>query len=52
MKEDDTIVSSGESLKFKMVWNKVNYDMTKLGKDNTVGEMRKYIEELTGFTFF
>lgn len=48
MKEDDTIVSSGESLKFKMVWNKVNYDMTKLGKDNTVGEMRKYIEELTG----
>uniref|UniRef100_A0A7M5X2J7 Ubiquitin-like domain-containing protein n=2 Tax=Clytia hemisphaerica TaxID=252671 RepID=A0A7M5X2J7_9CNID len=31
-----------------MVWNKSNYEMTKLGKSNTVADLREYIAELTG----
>lgn len=46
--ETDKLVCKGEQLSFKMVWNKKSYDMVKLGKENTVGEMRRYIEELTG----
>jgi len=46
--EDNGIECCGEPFKFKMVWNKVNYDMVKLGKGNNVGHLRKYIEELTG----
>jgi len=46
----DAVVCCGDPVKFKMVWNKVNYDMAKLGKENTVGDLRKYIDELTGIS--
>ena len=40
--------TQGEPLNFKMVWNKQNYEVNKLGTLNSVGHMRKHIEELTG----
>ena len=52
---DDTSVENtealqqkGEPLNFKMVWNKKNYEVNVLGTLNSVGSMRKHIEELTG----
>ena len=44
-KQDEII--KGEEVTFKMVWNKTNYDIT-LGLENSVLELRKHIEELTG----
>ena len=46
--KEDTVACNGDPVKFKMVWNKVNYEMVKLGKQNTVSDLRKYIDELTG----
>lgn len=47
-KENQTNNIKGEPISFKMVWNKHTYDITKLGLQNTVAELRKHIEELTG----
>jgi len=46
--ESNEILVKGTLLNFKMVWNKTNYEINKLGNENTVGEFRKHIEELTG----
>lgn len=44
----DTLLQKGEPLNFKMVWNKKNYEVKKLGTLNSVQCMRQHIEELTG----
>jgi len=44
----DSLEQKGEPLNFKMVWNKKNFAVDKLGTLNSVGCMRKHIEELTG----
>jgi len=45
---DEAVTQKGEPLNFKMVWNKQNYEVNSLGTLNSVGHMRKHIEELTG----
>lgn len=46
--KSNTLELKGELLNFKMVWNKTNYEINVLGSLNSVGDLRKHIEELTG----
>jgi len=48
VEDTESIKQKGEPLNFKMVWNKKNYEVNVLGTLNSVGSMRKHIEELTG----
>lgn len=43
----DVFEKKGDALSFKMVWNKKNYEINVLGTLNSVGDLRKHIEELT-----
>jgi len=45
---EEAVTQKGEPLHFKMIWNKHNYEVSTLGTLNSVGHMRRHIEELTG----
>jgi hypothetical protein len=40
--------TKGEALKFSIVFNKQNFDVTELGVDNTLAELRRVVLKLTG----
>ena len=43
-----SLENKGTLLNFRVMWNKTKYDIDNLGTLNTVGDLRRRVEQLTG----
>lgn len=43
-----SLENKGTLLNFRVMWNKTKYDIDNLGPLNTVGDLRRRVEQLTG----
>ena len=43
-----SLENKGTLLNFRVMWNKTKYDIDNLGSLNTVGDLRRRVEQLTG----
>ena len=43
-----SLENKGTLLSFRVMWNKTKYDIDNLGTLNTVGDLRRRVEQLTG----
>ena len=43
-----SLENKGTLLNFRVMWNKAKYDIDNLGSLNTVGDLRRRVEQLTG----
>ena len=43
-----SLENKGTLLNFRVIWNKTKYDIDNLGTLNTVGDLRRRVEQLTG----